>query len=603
MKNCKTLLSVVLILVILLSAAGCTVIRTEEKSGGRTEPSGEVSPPEAEPETVPETKPVDTEPAEASDSVPPEDPVPEKNGDVMILFTSDVHCGLEDGFGYAGLQQIRDTLEAKGYTTILADNGDAVQGESVGTLTKGEAVVRLMNVLSYDVAIPGNHDFDYGMEQFLKLTELAEYPYISCNLTGDGGLILPPYVIVEAAGMKIAFVGVTTPNTIVTSTPSNFQNEDGEFIYDFARDESGEALYQAVQTSVDDARADGADYVYVLGHLGMYEGDRPWTYADVIANTEGIDVFLDGHSHDTEQVTMKNKNGDPVVRSACGTKLNCIGYSLISAGKGVSETGVWSWPNDMSAPELLGLHNEADEAVRSELANLSATLDSVIARADIDLTIFDPEEKDSSGNPIRMVRRAETNLGDFCADAIRWQSGADVALTNGGGVRTDIRAGDVTYGDIIAVFPFGNSLCVVEASGQQILDALEWGARSLPDENGGFLQVSGLSYEIDVSVASSCSADENSMFAGVTGARRVKNVTVNGEALDPQKTYTVAALDYLLLQHGDGHTAFDGAKLLQDCVKLDNQVLIDYIADALGGTIGMQYADPCGDGRITIIGE
>ena len=184
MKNCKKLLPVVLILVILLFAAGCTVIRTEEKGGGRTEPSGEVSPPEAEPETVPETKPVDNEPAEASDSVPPEDPVPEKNGDVMILFTSDVHCGLEDGFGYAGLQQIRDTLEAKGYATILADNGDAVQGESVGTLTKGEAVVRLMNVLSYDVAIPGNHDFDYGMEQFLKLTELAEYPYISCNLTG-----------------------------------------------------------------------------------------------------------------------------------------------------------------------------------------------------------------------------------------------------------------------------------------------------------------------------------------------------------------------------------------------------------------------------------
>ncbi len=603
MKTCKTIVSLLLFLALVLTMAGCSLARHESIPDAQPEPAEETSKQDVSPEDTSETTPANAETVPSETPAPPEEPLPEKNGDVMILFTSDVHCGLEDGFGYAGLQQIRDTLEAKGYSTVLVDNGDAVQGEPVGTLTKGEAVVRMMNVLAYDVAVPGNHDFDYGMEQFLKLTELAEYPYVSCNLSGEDGLLLPPYVIVEAAGMKIAFIGVTTPNTIVTSTPSNFQNEEGEFIYDFARDESGDALYQSVQTSVDDARANGADYVYVLGHLGMYENDRPWTYADVIANTEGIDVFLDGHSHDTEQVTMKNKNGEPVVRSACGTKLNCIGYSLISSGKGVSDTGIWSWPNDVGAAELLGLHNAAAEAVKAELANLSTVLDAVVASANVDVTIFDPEEKDASGNPVRMVRRAETNLGDFCADAIRWQGGADIGLINGGAVRTDIVMGDVTYNDIMSVFPFGNYLCVIEATGQQIVDALEWGGRSLPNENVGFLQVSGLSFEIDVSVSSGCRADENSMFAGVSGERRVKNVTVNGQPIDPQKSYTVAGMDYLLLNHGDGHTAFDGAKLLQDRVKLDHQVLIDYISDVLDGAIGVQYADPYGEGRIAVIGD
>ena len=334
----------------------------------------------------------------------------------------------------------------------------------------------------------------------------------------------------------------------------------------------------------------------------MSENDRPWTYADVIANTEGIDVFLDGHSHDTEQVTMKNKNGDPVVRSACGVKFNCIGYSRISAEKGITDTGIWSWPNDTGAPALLGIHNAADNAVRAELADLSATLNQVVAQTDVDLTIFDPEAKDDKGNPIRIIRRAETNLGDLCADAIRWQADADIGLINGGSIRTDISKGDVTYSDIMSVFPFGNYLCVVDATGQQIVDALEWSVRSLPNENGGFLQVSGLSFEIDVSVPSGCQTDENSMFAGVSGARRVKNVAVNGEAIDLQKTYTVAGMDYLLLEHGDGHTAFDGAEILQDRVKLDNQLLIDYIVDVLDGTVGAGYADPYGDGRITVIG-
>ena len=358
----------------------------------------------------------------------------EKNGEIYVLFTSDVHCGVDQGFGYAGLRQIRDSLEAQGYETILVDDGDAIQGEPVGTVSKGETIVELMNEVGYDVAIPGNHEFDYGMDRFLELAGKAEYTYISCNFNREGNLIFVPYVIKEAAGKKIAFVGVTTPKTLTSSTPLYFQNDKGEYVYGFMQDNSGKALYKAVQDAVDLARGEGAD----------------------------------------------------------------------------------------------------------------------------------------------------------------------IAFVNGGGIRVSIEKGDITYGDIINVHPFGNMMCVIEVTGQQILDALEWGSKEAPGENGGFLQVSGLTYEIDTSIDTPCVADENSEFEKISGKRRVKNVMVGDTPIDPAAKYTLAGHDYMLLNHGDGFTMFEGAPVLQDRVKIDNQVLIDYITDTLGGVIDDSYSDPFGQGRITI---
>ena len=525
----------------------------------------------------------------------------EKNGDVYIIFTADVHCGVDQGFGYAGVQQIRDTLEGQGYTTLLVDDGDFVQGELVGSLSKGEKIVELMNDLKYDVAIPGNHEFDYGVDQFMKLVDMAQFPVISCNLNKQGELLLAPYIIKEAAGMKIAFVGVTTPKTITASTPQFFQNEEGEYIYGFMQDESGEGVYQAVQNAVDAARAEGVDYVYLIAHLGNEMTSSPWTYADVVSHTNGIDVVLDGHSHDTEQVVMKNKDGEQVVRSACGTKLNAVGFSHISAEKGIEETNIWSWPNKMSAVELLHIENSIKDKTDKILQEIEEELSGVVAHSDVILTMNDPEAKDGSGNPVRMIRRAETNLGDFCADAVRAVHNADIGISGGGNIRANIEKGDITYKDIISVFPWGNNIAVVEASGQQIMDALEWGARNVPEEEGGFLQVSGLTYEVDVTIPSSCVADVNGLFDHVEGARRVKNVKVAGEPIDPAKTYTVAGTSYILLHHGDGCTAFDGANVIAKAATIDNQALIDYIVKNLGGTIGEQYADPYGEGRIVII--
>ena len=526
----------------------------------------------------------------------------ETRPDIVILFTSDVHCGIDQGFGYAGLEQIRDGLVAQGNVVILVDDGDNIQGEPIGTMTKGEALVELMNEAGYEIAIPGNHEFDYGMEQFLSLTEKAKFQYISCNFNKDGKLVFEPYVIKELGGAKVAFVGVTTPKTLTSSTPKYFQNEKGEFVYGFFQDETGEGVYKAVQKAVDDARADGAEYVIVLGHMGNEEESRPWTYADVIENTTGIDAFLDGHSHDTEQVTMKNKDGEDVIRSACGTKLASVGYCRI-AGDGKITAGVYKWNNDTSAPELLGITNDMSKAVDKASNALNEKLKEVVATTQVKLTINDPEAVDENGKPIRMVRRAETNLGDLCADAYRAQSGADIAFVNGGGVRVNIEAGDITLNDILKVHPFGNAMCVIEVTGQQILDALEWGAWNVPGENGGFLQVSGLSYEIHTYIDTPCKQDENTLFAGIEGERRVQNVLVNGKPIDPKATYTLASHDYMLLNQGDGYSMFGGCKLLQDRVKLDNQVLIDYIVDTLGGTVGEQYDNPYGEGRIVIVEE
>ena len=527
---------------------------------------------------------------------------PARSADVVILFTSDVHCGIDQGFGYAGLEGIRDYLIAKGNDVILVDNGDNIQGEPIGTMTKGEALVDLMGQMGYELAIPGNHEFDYGMDQFLELAKNSKVEYISCNFNHEGELVFQPYVIKDLGGAKVAFVGVTTPKTLTSSTPKYFQDENGEFVYGFFQDESGEGVYNAVQKAVDDARAEGADYVVVMGHMGNEEECRPWTYADVIEHTNGIDVFLDGHSHDTEQVVMKNKDGKDVLRSACGTKLSCIGWCRIDT-EGKITTGLYTWDNEDSVPAMLGVKNDMSKAVDAGKDALDQKLKEVVATSQVLLTINDPEAVDENGKPIRMVRRAETNLGDLCADAYRAQSGADIAFVNGGGVRVNIAAGDITLNDILKVHPFGNVMCVVEVTGQQILDALEWGARKVPGENGGFLQVSGLSYEIHSYLPDPCKVDENTLCAGIEGERRVKNVLVGGEPIDPEATYTLASHDYMLLNNGDGYTAFEGAKLLQDRVKIDNQVLIDYITEDLGGVIGEEYEDLTGAGRIVIVDE
>ena len=527
-------------------------------------------------------------------------PALQKN--LVILYTSDVHCGISQGWGYAGLYAIKESLSADNYV-LLVDDGDAIQGEPIGTMTKGEALIDIMNTVGYDIAIPGNHEFDYGMERFLELTKKASFPYISVNFNKEGELVFRPYVIKEFDGVKIAFVGVTTPTTPRTSTPRYFKDENGNYIYGFMQDENGEAVYAAVQKAVDDARAEGAQYVILMGHLGDEEECTPWKYSDVLGNTTGIDVMLDGHSHDTNQVVMKNKDGQDVIRSACGTKLENIGAVTITTDGKISAE-LYTWNQKTAAPKLLGLKNAAGEAVSAASDVLNAKLQEVVASTTVDLIINAPEATTEDGKPIRVIRRTETNLGDLCADAYLDQSGdADIAFVNGGGIRVAIKKGDITLNDILKVHPFGNSLTVIEATGQQVLDALEWSVHSLPGEFGGFDHVAGLTFEYDSTIPSPCVQDDNQMFDHVdeTMERRVRNVMVGGEPIDPEKIYKIASHDYQLLENGDGYTMFAGCNVLQQSVKLDNQVLIDYITGTLGGVVGEGYEEPYGQGRIVSV--
>ncbi|MGN1369465.1 MAG: bifunctional metallophosphatase/5'-nucleotidase [Aristaeellaceae bacterium] len=524
-----------------------------------------------------------------------EDAAPALTKDVVVLFTSDVHCGIDQGFGYAGLAAIRDEL-AKTNHVVLVDNGDAIQGEPVGTMTTGEALVKLMNAVGYDVLTMGNHEFDYGMDRFLELAKLAEAPYVSCNFTYKDEAVFNPYVIKEFDGVKIAFVGVTTPKTFTSSTPTYFQDENGNYVYGFCEGGDGADLYAAVQKAVDAARAEGAQYVILQAHLGIEEECAPWMSSDVIANTTGIDALLDGHSHsELTQETVKNKDGESVLLSACGTKLANIGYLKITKD-GKLSTGLYTWKYDVSFPALMG-DTVVAQAVAAATEELNAKLSEVVAQSQVELVIKDPE------TGVRIIRNAETNLGDLCADAYRAMSGADVAFVNGGGIRTNIAAGDITLNDILKVHPFGNAMCMVECSGQQILDALEWTARNVPGENGGFLQVSGLTYEIHTYIASSVTNDDKGAFTGVTGEYRVKNVMVGGEPLDLTKTYTLASHNYMLKSGGDGTCMFKDCKVLIDESMLDNQVLINYITTTLGGVVGEEYANPYGQGRIVAVPE
>ena len=498
--------------------------------------------------------------------------------DITILHTNDVHCDYEKYAKVATLHKSAD---------LLVDAGDHVQGGVIGTLSKGEYIVDIMNYLKYDAAVPGNHEFDYGMDQFLHIAkDLAKYPYISANFTGkDGKPYFDAYKMFEVKGVKVAFVGVCTPETFTKSTPTYFQDANGNYIFGFCEGNNGADLYKAVQSAIDAAKAAGADYVIGLGHLGIDEQSSPWMSKEVIANTTGFDAFIDGHSHSTFSETIKDKSGKDVVFEQTGTKLANVGKLTIKTDGTIAHENI-----DLSAVE-------EDADAKAYIAGITEKFDAlqkkVVAKTTVTLTTKGADGK-------RAVRSAETNLGDLCADAYRLLLGADVAFVNGGGVRADINAGDITYGDIINVHPFGNSACLVEVTGQQLKDALELGSAAYPGESGGFLQVSGLTYTINADIPSSVVKNDKSEFVKVDGAYRVSDIMVGGQPLDVNKTYTLASHNYMLKDAGDGYTMFGtkNVKVLQDEVMIDNQVLINYIVEKLGGVVGAEYAAP--QGRITI---
>lgn len=523
------------------------------------------------------------------------------NDDVVILYVNDVHCGVDAGspegtMGYANLAALKKELELEYAHVALVDAGDAIQGEAVGTLSDGSYLVDIMNYVGFDYAAFGNHEFDYGMDVAMSLLSNAKAQYLACNFIDlrTESLVADAYSIATYGDLKVAYVGVATPETFTKSTPVYFQDENGNYIYSFCEGGNGQELYDAVQAAVDAAHAEGADIVIGLGHLGEDPASSPWRSSDVIANTTGLNAFIDGHSHSTiPGRIVKDKNGKDVILTSTGTKMEHIGKMTITSDGQIST-------------ELISGYTQVDPGtdayVKGIQSQFSDKLNEVVARTDVELVINDPVTGE------RIIRSRETNLGDLCADAYRVALGADIGMVNGGGIRAAIQPGDITYGDIIAVHPYGNMMCVVEATGQEILDTLEVAAQASPGEFGSFQHVSGLKYTINSAIESSVVMDDKGMLAGIGDTRRVSNVQVLRDdgtyaPIDPEAIYTLASHNYMIKQGGSGVDFFMDNKLLQDEVMIDNQVLINYIRDELGGVVGEAYADPYGQGRIIIINE
>lgn len=504
-----------------------------------------------------------------------------RDDDIYIFFTSDVHCGVEDNLGYPALKALIDEVKQEHEYVRLVDCGDHLQGGTLGTLSKGKLIIDIMNAMDYDLATVGNHEFDYGMEELAKRMQEARFTTIASNVSYSGSkenifADAPAYVIEDFGGTKVAFLGVLTPSSLTDSTPKFFMEGD-EFVYDFYSGNNGQDLYDRIQQLVEEVRQQGADYVIVLSHLGSNTAAAPFDSISLISHTSGIDVVLDGHSH--SQILgdpYPNKDGEDVLLSSVGTKLQAAGELIITVDGNI---------------EILQINEseKKDETVQKVIddanAQLEAILNEKICDLDYELTIADAEG-------IRMVRTRETTAGDFVADAYRYALSCEIALVNGGGVRSAIPAGEITVGSILNVNPFQNTLSVVRASGQEILDALEYGAAiteklyafdgNAVGENGAFLQVSGLKYTIDTSVTSAVEKDENGIFSGYSGEeRRVKDVYVLQEGeyvpLDPEKTYTVGGTSYLLLDLGDGNAAFRNSEVVLKDGMMDVEALQAYL--------------------------
>ena len=551
------------------------------------------------------------EPEEGDDASATEDVTEEytaepekKSDDIVILVTSDTHCSPQKNFGYAGLYRIREKFQKEGCEVLLVDDGDQIEGhgELFGTATQGEQVIDLMNKMGYDCAIPGNHEFVYGADYYVQLTKKANFPILSCNIFRKGKLVFKPYIIKEVRGKKIAFVGATVPRTLGYYTSvSMFMDANAKVIYEFMDGGYGKTLNNVIQKNVDKARAAGADYVFLISHIGQakkYKDYENITY--VIQNTRGIDAVLDGHSHDVRRFEVDNADGRPVPRIGIGSKFSRIGYVRISAETGGIDVGLYSWTStSTNATELFGIKNEMSEEVDKALKKYDKTFNGKRGTITAPLLITDPVKTDAEGNPVKIVNKSETNMGDFVADAFRFTTGADVALVASDKISGSLEAGKVSMHDMYSVTPSAKKIMVVEATGQQILDALEWAYRRYPKGNAGFLQVSGISLKIDTHEKNHCKS-KNGKFVKVEGKkRRVKNVKIGGLPVDPKKKYKVASYISLLWRSSDGFTMFKECKRVKTENRLDFQLLTDYLQKTLNGSTGTKYNDPSGQARIS----
>lgn len=503
------------------------------------------------------------------------------NDDIVILYENDVHCTVE---GYSKLSAMKKELQETHSYVGVVSGGDFIQGNSLGVISKGEYIVNLMNLVGYDAVTLGNHEFDYKLDRLNVLVDMMDTKPVCCNFqkTGEDTTCYEPYSIVSYGDVDIAYIGITTPSTISSSAPTQFKDENGDYIYTFHSTD----LYDVVQKNIESAQAEGADYIIALSHVGYAEDELYGELEDVeslIRNTSGFDVVLDAHSHSViENRTITDKDGNEVILSSTGTKFEYIGKLTISEEN--FETELIKTENYKSTDPVV------DAYIDEIYAEYSMLGERKVAFSEVDLIT-----KDKDGN--RLVRNNETNLGDLCAEAFRNAADADIGYINGGSLRADIPAGDVTFNNLLNVLPFNNTIVLAEISGQTIKDMIEMTMMYYPGEGGAFPHLSGLTFSFNTSIPSSVVLDEYEDFAGVTGQYKVYNIKVynkdNGtyEPLELDKTYTIAASNYYLLEYGSGLKMLENTKVIQKDGMLDVEALELYIDDKLGGTVGQDYAE------------
>lgn len=501
---------------------------------------------------------------------------------IVVLYENDVHCAID---GYPMLVSLRNEhLSNTNYVSTVSC-GDFASGGLVGAISNGEQIVEIMNYVGYDVVTLGNHELDYGIPQMLELTEALDAPVVCANLKNVQTNVYPypAYHIVRYGDVDVAYIGFTTTTS---GTVTSLGDEQGSPLYSFMRDE----FYDTAQYFIDEARSNGADYVIALAHLGDSErtGGHPSSIG-LICNTTGIDAVIDGHDHHIiEEQFVSNREGKSVLLTSSGTNFQYVGQLIINTDGSMQSSLVDIAGGGVSADSDT---QQFVEQVKEAVTNQG---NFVIGRSEVDLTIYD-------GNGTRIVRTQETNIGDFCADAFRSFTDADIAMVNGGGIRADIEKGEILFNDLYNVMPFGDVIATGRLSGAQLLDVLEFAVSALPSESGTFMQVSGLCFEVNADIPSAVvKSDETGLFSHVgEGERRVSNVRVldkeSGEykAVELSRQYTIATLDYLILEQG-GSGILASVKPEPTYWGADIEILRHYLESDLGKIIDSKYIEPQG---------
>ncbi len=508
-----------------------------------------------------------------------EEPAEDLSGSIIILHTNDVHGAID---GYAKAAALKKTYEEMGAYVLLMDAGDFIQGDPTVSTSEGATAVELMNLAGYDVAAPGNHEFDYGYANLKALVSEADFPIVAANVLYGGKAAFNDNVTFTAPdGTKIGVFGLDTPETATKAHPAKIKG-----VTFLADDE----LFACAQEQVNELEAEGCDIIVCLGHLGIDAESTGNRSMDLLEEVDGIDLFIDGHSHadldDIAGAVGESCMVNDTILTSTGTKFENIGLVVISDG--VMEA---------TAIPTADITVKPDGTVADRAAAIQKAVDdeygAVFAKTEVELNGVKAE-----------VRTGETNLGNLITDALVWGAAeagtkVDAAVTNGGGIRASISKGNITKKDINTVLPFGNTLSIVKVTGAELLEALEASTYCTPETIGGFPHVSGIVFTVDTGkVYDQGEQYPGSTYYGPKSIQRVSIQSVGGKAFDPNATYTIATNDFMAAG-GDTYYAFKTASVNYDLGVPMDEVVMEYVTEELDGVVTAEDYG-ASEGRITI---